>query len=388
MTKIIKNFPVVLHQLFFLFAQLLILYTYGIGYSGTLAYIGVVSAFLAVLINLRWDIEIMVSNSQVIYKSIFDASLTIILMAGAILLFNIIIGTLIPLYIILAAIFISIHELLVSILFVQRKIYIYSFYRTLPALALILLAFIGFGPEIIWTVSFLFSALCLLIYFKSLLNKAFKEISLKRIQSINLRHKFNAAITASAFSFFSALFVIVINHYYGDDYVGLWSNTIRIFNSLIIFLLGACLPFILNMIREKRSYSEKIKKFFYLWILLSPLIILSLFVVSNFGLYIFSFFEIFDLDVTNVELSYIFIIGVLISFIGSSQGLYQSINKSIFLFCIIMLAFFTGFLMIYDEVLTFNAILKIFIYLLSFLTIMILVNLITYLIFKTNNLKS
>ena len=49
----IKNLPVVIHQIFFLTAQLLILYIYGIGYSGSLAYIGAVSTILAVLINLK-----------------------------------------------------------------------------------------------------------------------------------------------------------------------------------------------------------------------------------------------------------------------------------------------------------------------------------------------
>ena len=60
--SVIKKSPVVIHQLFFLFAQLLILQMNGIGYSGTLAYVGVVSTFLAVLINLRWEIEIIVNN--------------------------------------------------------------------------------------------------------------------------------------------------------------------------------------------------------------------------------------------------------------------------------------------------------------------------------------
>ena len=44
------------------------------------------------------------------------------------------------------------------------------------------------------------------------------------------------------FAFFSALFVIIINHFYGSDYVGLWANTIRIFNSVINIFIGASLP--------------------------------------------------------------------------------------------------------------------------------------------------
>ena len=83
MIKIIKKSPVVIHQLFFLFAQLTILQLYGIGYSGTLAYVGAVSTFLAVLINLRWDIEIMVSNNTILHESLFDSSITIFLIKFA-----------------------------------------------------------------------------------------------------------------------------------------------------------------------------------------------------------------------------------------------------------------------------------------------------------------
>ena len=99
MIAVIKKSPVVIHQLFFLIAQLMILQMNGIGYSGTLAYVGAVSTFLAVLINLRWDIEIMVNNHQTLHESLFDSSITIILMTFIVLFFNTIIGSPLPTYI-------------------------------------------------------------------------------------------------------------------------------------------------------------------------------------------------------------------------------------------------------------------------------------------------
>lgn len=387
MASIIKNFPVVIHQLFFLFVQLLILQIYGIGYSGILAYIGIVSTFIAVIINLRWDIEIMVSKSQEIHKSLFDASITIIFMATVILFLNQIIGSLIPLHIVLSGIFIAVHELLVSILFVQKKIYIYSFYRTLPAIALLIFALSGFSPELIWPLSFLISATCLIMYFSSLFKKTFTEISFNSIQKIKLIDKFSAAITASVFSFFSALLVIIIDYYFGDDYVGLWSNTIRIFNSLIIFLLGAFLPFTFTIIRNQDLYEQKIKNFFYLWIFFLPLIFLSLLVVSNFGLYIFSYLESIDLKVTNTDLSYIFIVGVAISFIGSTQGLYQAIDRSSALLYMIILTSFIGFFILNNKVLSFSSLIEIFLFMIASLATIIIVNLIYLSLFKRGNKK-
>jgi len=382
MISIIKNFPVVIHQLFFLFSQLLILYMYGIGYSGSLAYIGAISTFLAVLINLRWDIEIMVNKSQRLSLSLSDASMTIIFMTFMISLLNVVLGSPIQIYIILSGLAIAIHELLVSVLFIQKKIYVYSFFRTIPAISLIFFALIGFEPEMIWPASFFLSVFFLVIYFKNLFKRAIYNMSLNRIKKIKLINKINAAITATIFSFFSALFVIIINYYYGDDYVGLWANTIRIFNSVIVFLLAACLPFVLKMLRDQELISKKIKIFYYLWAAFLPLIILSFIVVSNWGVYIFSVFQSFDIDVTNADMSIIFLIGVVISFIGSSQGLYQATNKSIILLLMVITTAFFGIVIIYNTSFSFTSLIELFLFLVLFLMCMILVHLTYNFIYK------
>jgi len=382
MISVIKKSPVVIHQLFFLFAQLMILQMNGIGYSGTLAYVGVVSTFLAVLINLRWDIEIMVNNHNALHESLFDSSVTIILMTFIVLFFNTIIGSPLPAYIILSAIIIAIHELLVSILFVQKKIYTYSFFRTIPAIALILFALVNLEAEIIWPASFFISVLFLSIYYRTLFRKAISGMNISRIKKIKFLHKFNAAITATTFSFFSAFFVIVINFYYGSDYVGLWSNTIRIFNSLLIFLLGASLPFVLNIIRDKETNSEKVKMFFYLWISFCPLIVLSFFAVSNWGQYILSFFMTYDFEVSNAYLSYIVLISVAISFVGSSQALYQGINKSIFLLGMIFISAVIGFIYIFNDLFSFVSLLEVFLMSISVLVMMVLAHLLFILVLK------
>ena len=382
MNEIIKKSPVVIHQLFFLFSQLSILYLYGISYSGSLAYIGAVSTFLAVLISLRWDIEILVTKYQTLSENLHDACVTILFMTIIIVFLNTLFGNLIPIHIILSALAIGIHESLVSILFVQKKIYIYSFFRTLPAIALIFFAFLGFGPEIIWPASFFVSVFFLIIYFKSLFMKAFLNLSIQRVKDIKILNKINAAITATTFSFFSALFIIIINYYYGDDYVGLWANTIRIFNSVLIFLLAASLPFALNMLRDKNFAFEKVMIFFYLWFFLLPLIVISFLVVSNFGIPIFSIFKSFDSEITNTNLSIIFLIGTAISFIGSSQGLYQAINKSISLFLMIVITALFGLFVLLNSALTFKVLIEIFLLLVMIIVSMILAHLIYHLTYK------
>ncbi len=383
MISVIKKSPVVIHQLFFLFAQLMILQIHGIGYSGTLAYVGVVSTFLAVMVNLKWDIEIMVNNHLELHESLLDSSITIFLMAFIVIFFNLIIGSPFPVYIIFSAIIIAIHELLVSILFVQKKIYRYSFFRTIPAIALMLFAFVDLEAEIIWPASFCISVIFLLIYFRTLFKKAILGMNIIRIKKIKFLHKFYAAITASTFSFFSAFFVIVINFYYGSDYVGLWSNTIRIFNSVLIFLLGASLPFVLNMIRDKKTNSEKVKMFLYLWILFCPLIILSIFITLNWGEFILSFFITYDFEVSNIYLSYIVIIAVAIPFVGSSQGLYQGINKSVFLLGMIFVSAIVGLIYFFNDLPSFISLLEVFLISIFTLVMMVLAHLLFVLVYKT-----
>lgn len=387
MIKIIKKSPVVIHQLIFLFAQLTILQLYGIGYSGTLAYVGAVSTFLAVLINLRWDIEIMVSNHTTLHESLFDSSITIFLMTIIVSCLNIVFGSSLPIYIIFSAFFIAIHELLVSILFVQNKIYTYSFFRAIPAIALILFALIGFQAEIIWPASFFVSVFFLIIYLNALFIRAITELSIKRIKKIKFLQKFYAAITATTFSFFSALFVIIINFYYGNEYVGLWSNTIRIFNSLLIFLLGASLPFVLNEIRVKNNTSEKVKTFLFLWLLICPLIILSFFITSNWGVNILSLFVDYDFEVPSIYLGYIVLVAISISFVGSSQALYQGINKSIILLVFIFISATLGFIFILNFNQSFIALVELFLISIFILAIMVLIHLLSLLLFKTNKLK-
>ncbi|MDA9626649.1 hypothetical protein N9T10_03585 [Pseudomonadota bacterium] len=380
MISILRNFPVVLHQLFFLIAQLLILKICGIKYSGSLAYIGAVSTFLAVLINLRWDIEILISKSQKLHESLLDASTSIVLMASIVILLNFIFGAPFQLHIIFSALAISIHEVLVAILFVQKRILIYSLFRTIPAIALACFALIGFGPEIIWPLSYFLSAFFLFVYFRGLFKRAFYGVTIDRIKSIKIMHKMNAVATATAFSFCSALIIIAIKFYFGDEYVGLWSNTIRIFNSLIIFLLSASLPFALNRLSNNNLQIDKVKTFFYLWLSFLPLVALFVLLISQYGTLIFSLFLPLSFDITNTHLNYIFLIGVAISFIGSSQGLYQAMHKSIILLAMIVTSAIIGFICIYNMDIIFTQLIVLFLFLIFTLVCMILLHLALYLI--------
>jgi hypothetical protein len=120
---------------------------------------------------------------------------------------------------------------------------------------------------------------------------------------------------------------------------------------------------------------EKIIVFFRLWVSILPLIILLFFVVLNYGSNIFSLFTPLNFNVTNVHLSYIFLTGVSVSFIGSSQGLYQAMNKSIVLLCMVIIAQVFAFIVIYGSTFSFNSLVEIFLTFALFLVFLILTHL-------------
>ena len=68
----------------------------------------------------------MVNNQLALHESLFDSSVTIILMTIIVLSLNIIVGDPISIYIILSAVIIAIHELLVSsYILLQKNIQIF-----------------------------------------------------------------------------------------------------------------------------------------------------------------------------------------------------------------------------------------------------------------------
>jgi hypothetical protein len=121
--------------------------------------------------------------------------------------------------------------------------------------------------------------------------------------------------------------------------------------------------------------NEKMIVFFRLWVSILPLIILLFFVVLNYGSNIFSLFTPLNFNVTNVHLSYIFLTGVSVSFIGSSQGLYQAMNKSIVLLCMVIIAQVFAFIVIYGSTFSFNSLVEIFLTFALFLVFLILTHL-------------
>ena len=121
--------------------------------------------------------------------------------------------------------------------------------------------------------------------------------------------------------------------------------------------------------------------------LICPLIILSFFITSNWGVNILSLFVDYDFEVPSIYLGYIVLVAISISFVGSSQALYQGINKSIILLVFIFISATLGFIFILNFNQSFIALVELFLISIFILAIMVLIHLLSLLLFKTNKLK-
>ena len=98
-------------------------------------------------------------------------------------------------------------------------------------------------------------------------------------------------------------------------------------------------------------------------------------------------FADYDFEVPSVYLGYILLVAISISFVGSSQALYQCINKSITLLGFILISATLGVIYILNFNQSFIALVELFLISIFTLVIMVLIHLISLLLFNTNDLK-
>jgi hypothetical protein len=324
----LKDYMAYAHQFLFLFSQLLVLKFLGLAYSGSLALIGAISTFLAVIINLRWDIEILLKKGLEVQKSISKALFTVVFCSSLIILVNIFLNQPLHTVVIFAGIAIATNEILASIIFSTGKILLYSFSRCIPALLILFFAFRGYEPNFTWFYSYLFSCIFMILMLKKTLIISFSESSLKSLKNLEIKNKISASAGAISIAFISAFIVYMIDDKFGQEFVGIWANAYRIFNSIPIFLITGYLPFLLKNIGLQNAILEKVNLFMSVWASIFILCLLILVIISLTGDRIFLFFSNYSDPENPFLLSKIFMVGMILSFVGTSQGLFQDIDKS------------------------------------------------------------
>lgn len=329
MINFLRLIPTTAHQVLFLIAQIIILKSNGLVYSGAIAYVAAISSVLSIFLCLRWDIEILINHEDKIIKNLMASLITIAITTTLTLLINKIFGKVMTDMIIWSAFFLALHEVFVTVLIAKNKIYAYSIFRSIPALILVPTALSGMPASFAWCISFLSSTIFLSWYLRTTLFEALMIIDKFIKAEINFVQKFFAAAGSSLLPGSSMLLIIIINQQFGNEYVGIWSNTIRILNSAIIFSVTAMTPLMLMKIGNQDSQLKKTHIFLKFWMALTPLLLISITIVNTYGSQVLQIFLSTEVSIGNKDLIKIFLVSVTISFIGSAQGLYQSLNKNL-----------------------------------------------------------
>ena len=347
MRALLKNFSVTYHQFIFFFVHLIILRFLGVSYSGEIAYVAAITGVIAVIISMRWDIEILVQGIAKEKESFQKGLVTILLLTTSILLLSFLVVIIFDLgdyeLLILSGCFVAINELICSSFFKRGKIYIYSLLRSLPAIFLLILAMYGFTPVHTWLLSFVFTAIVGFVILNISFEEIFKGITRIKISNIGLKEKFFPTLSTVVSALFFVFWVILLKIKAGEEAAGIWANSIRIFNSPLTFMVVAISPFVLSKVGESEGVSKKIKNYLSFWVFLIPLILITLIIVGFYGEDIFDIFLGSNSQVSSSIFLQIFAVGVIQSFITLSQGIFQSINKSRFLTIVLLIGQLMGF---------------------------------------------
>lgn len=347
MRALLKNFSVTYHQFIFFFVHLIILRFIGVSYSGEIAYVAAITGVIAVIISMRWDIEILVQGIAKEKESFQKGLITILLLTTSILLLSFLVVIIFELgdyeLLILSGCFVAINELICSSFFKRGKIYIYSMLRSLPAIFLLILAMYGFTPVYTWLLSFVFTAMVGLVILNISFEEIFKGITRIKIGDIGLKEKFFPTLSTVVSALFFVFWVILLKIKAGEEAAGIWANSIRIFNSPLTFMVVAISPFVLSKVGQSKEISEKIKNYLSFWLFLIPLILITLIIVGFYGEDIFDIFLGSNIQVSSYIFLQILGVGVIQSFITLSQGIFQSINKSRFLTFVLLIGQLMGF---------------------------------------------
>ena len=347
MRALLKNFSVTYHQFIFFFVHLIILRFIGVSYSGEIAYVAAITGVIAVIISMRWDIEILVQGIAKEKESFQKGLITILLLTTSILLLSFLVVIIFDLgdyeLLILSGCFVAINELICSSFFKRGKIYIYSMLRSLPAIFLLILAMYGFTPVYTWLLSFVFTAMVGLVILNISFKEIFKGITRIKIGDIGLKEKFFPTLSTVVSALFFVFWVILLKIKAGEEAAGIWANSIRIFNSPLTFMVVAISPFVLSKVGQSKEISRKIKNYLSFWLFLIPLILITLIIVGFYGEDIFDIFLGSNIQVSSYIFLQILGVGVIQSFITLSQGIFQSINKSRFLTFVLLIGQLMGF---------------------------------------------
>ena len=325
--------------------NLLITQINGFEYAGKFAVFYGASSFIAILFGMQWDIEVLVRERSKLEFSIIFGILTVLCYLIIFSVFYILISYLQTeyyLYLIIAASFIAINEILFNGLIKTKKYQNWILIKSLSPIALLILTINQVSLELTWLYAQVFPLSVLtILYLYNIDNFQFKNTLNHSPIFFQQLIKLVPITLSTLISNSILLFCLIgITYKLGSFEAGIWVNAYRVF-SLPIVLCGAIgLPFILSTIGEN-TYVNKFKLFSKYLIFIFAIVILILPIIYIYGINIFQVLTKSTYLMTGSFCLIIFLTGAAHSIIQNLRSFFQSINRTyIFLTILIIFIFF------------------------------------------------
>lgn len=325
--------------------NLLITQINGFEYAGKFAVFYGASSFIAILFGMQWDIEVLVRERRKLEFSIIFGILTVLCYLVIFSVFYILISYLQTeyyLYLIIAASFIAINEILFNGLIKTKKYQNWILIKSLSPIALLILTINQVSLELTWLYAQVFPLSVLtILYLYNIDNFQFKNTLNHSPIFFQQLIKLVPITLSTLISNSILLFCLIgITYKLGSFEAGIWVNAYRVF-SLPIVLCGAIgLPFILSAIGEN-TYVNKFKLFSKYLIFIFAIVILILPIIYIYGINIFQVLTKSTYLMTGSFCLIIFLTGAAHSIIQNLRSFFQSINRTyIFLTILIIFIFF------------------------------------------------
>jgi hypothetical protein len=325
--------------------NLLITQINGFEYAGKFAVFYGASSFIAILFGMQWDIEVLVRERRKLEFSIIFGILTVLCYLIIFSVFYILISYLQTeyyLYLIIAASFIAINEILFNGLIKTKKYQNWILIKSLSPIALLILTINQVSLELTWLYAQVFPLSVLtILYLYNIDNFQFKNTLNHSPIFFQQLIKLVPITLSTLISNSILLFCLIgITYKLGSFEAGIWVNAYRVF-SLPIVLCGAIgLPFILSIIGEN-TYVNKFKLFSKYLIFIFAIVILILPIIYIYGINIFQVLTKSTYLMTGSFCLIIFLTGAAHSIIQNLRSFFQSINRTyIFLTILIIFIFF------------------------------------------------
>jgi len=317
----------------------------GFEYAGKFAVFYGASSFIAILFGMQWDIEVLVRERRRLEFSIIFGILTVLCYLVIFSVFYIFISYLqneYYLYLIIAASFMAINEILFNGLIKTKKYQNWILIKSLSPIALLILTINQVSLELTWLYAQVFPLSVLTIsYLYNTDNFQFKNTLNHSPIFFQQLIKLTPITLSTLISNSILLFCLIgITYKLGSFEAGIWVNAYRVF-SLPIVLCGAIgLPFILSAIGEN-TYVNKFKLFSKYLIFIFAIVLLILPIIYIYGINIFQALTKSTYLMTGSFCLIIFLTGAAHSIIQNMRSFFQSINRTyIFLTILIIFIFF------------------------------------------------